>query len=187
MKRLFLLFLLMLTIGAGLAEAQPSPPATLTPLKLDLTLTRPGGGDAERASYTVYLLANSGSHTSLRVGQEVAVPVTSFASGVAGKDDPRSPRSMPLTSFQYRNVGMNVSVRASSSGDRFRLELALERSSVHDSREPSPSSTDLPSFRTFNVNTELLLQDGESAQLVVGDDRSVGASWNLDVKLLVEK
>jgi hypothetical protein len=179
-------FLLMLWIGAGtLCEAQESSPAPFTPLELELTLTRPGSGDVDRATYTLYVLANSGSYTNLRVGREVAVPVTSFANA-AEADTPGRASSKPLTSYQYRNVGINVSCRASSSGERFRLELQLERSSLDDTEEVSPS-TDLPSFRTFNVNAGVLLGDGGSTHLVLGNDRSLGASWNVDVKLVVEK
>jgi hypothetical protein len=179
-------FLLMLWIGAGtFCEAQESPPAPFIPLKLELTLTRPGGSDADRATYTLYVLANSGSYTNLRVGREVAVPVTSFANA-AEVDTPGRASSKPLTSYQYRNVGINVSCRASSRGEPFRLELQLERSSLDEPGEAS-SAADLPSFRTFNVNAGLLLRDGGSAQLVLGNDRSLGASWNVDVKLVVEK
>lgn len=176
MKQVIPIALLWSAVGAGMVPGQERAEA-LTPLKLTLTLSRPQEGAASRATYTLYLLADSGQSTELRTGREVPVPVTSFVGeGSAG------PGSRPVTSFQYRNVGMNVACRAFAREGRFRVYLQLERSSFVEAREAA-GDTGHPSFQTFNTSTEFLLGNGERTELVVGSDSSVGPGWNVEAKL----
>lgn len=105
------------------------------------------------------LRAAEGKKTSLKIGTEVPVPVTTFAAaqtgGVGGT-------FAPATSFQYRNVGVNLELtpRVTPNGDIV-LEMAAEFSLLGEA-----GASDLgPTFLTRNVNGTLRLRDGETALL----------------------
>ncbi len=161
MRILLLTMGLLVWTGAGDVRALGEEPAQLTPLKLEIVLSQhQEGKEATRIPYALYVVANADYPTELRTGREVPLPVTSFVSPTG---EARSGLgSVPVTSFQYRNVGMNVSCRARSHEERFRIKLELERSSLYESEEPDASSSSQPashpSFRTFNSSNELLLR-----------------------------
>lgn len=107
------------------------------------------------------LRAAEGKKTSLKIGTEVPVPVTTFTAqntgGVGGT-------FAPATSFQYRNVGVNLELtpRVTPNGDIV-LEMAAEFSIAGDGAEVGGQT--LPTFLTRNVNGTLRLRDGETALL----------------------
>ena len=107
------------------------------------------------------LRAAEGKKTSLKIGTEVPVPVTTFTSASAGVG---GGTFAPATSFQYRNVGVNLELtpRVTPNGDIV-LEMAAEFS-----LPGTPSllaGQILPTFLTRNVNGTLRLRDGETAML----------------------
>jgi hypothetical protein len=143
-KRIWILAFLIWS-GARALPAQEGSTGDVTPLKLELTLSRGPDGREGGSSLTLYLLADSKQAVTLRSGREVAVPA-------AGNS--------------YRNVGINVTCRAATSGgDAFRLDLELERSSLVDGSDPVR-----PSFHTFSTNSVFRLRDGQRVQLVGGSD-----------------
>jgi general secretion pathway protein D len=107
------------------------------------------------------LRAAEGKKTSLKIGTEVPVPVTTFTAaqtgGVGGT-------FAPATSFQYRNVGVNLELtpRVTPNGDIV-LEMAAEFSLP--GQPSSLAGQSLPTFLTRNVNGTLRLRDGETALL----------------------
>ncbi len=160
----------------------PQPSSTPTPLMLELKLSRAQGSPV---SYKLSLLADSEGVTELRIGREVPVPVTRL-SPPSGEAGPRAP--IPMTSFQYRNVGMNVTGSVKTEGNRYRVHLNLERSALYEGTESDrPQPADHPSFQTFNIGGEFLLGDGERTILVDGSDPSVGDLWTVEVTLRVQK
>jgi hypothetical protein len=160
-------------MGASLAQDRPE---NLTPLKLELTMSRPeGGGEPARASYTLYVLAEKVQFTQLRIGREVAVPFTTKG----GADGPAG------TGYQYRNVGMNIMCRAFRDEKGFRIHLSLERSTLFEEGAPV-GPVGYPSFQTFNTEAEFLLADGHRVQVVTGSDPALGG-WNVEAKLEVLK
>lgn len=104
------------------------------------------------------LRAAEGKKTTLRIGTEVPVPVTTFqtTASVPGQ------AFTPATSFQYRNVGVNLELtpKVHASGE-ITLEMAAEFSLL------GPTTTlagqDLPTFLTRNVNGTLRFKDGETS------------------------
>lgn len=105
------------------------------------------------------LRAAEGKKTALKIGQEVPVPVTTFtsaATGVGGN------AFAPATSFQYRNVGVNLEItpKVNASGEIL-LEMAAEFSLP--GADASIGETALPTFLTRNVTGILRLRDGETA------------------------
>ena len=103
------------------------------------------------------LRASEGQPAELRLGAEVPVPVTSFVSQFGTGGVP----STPVTSFQYRNIGINVSITPKVFVDgEIELQLSLETSTQLST--VTIAGIDLPVFGTRNVNTVVRLRDGET-------------------------
>jgi hypothetical protein len=138
--------------------------------------------------YTV-LLTSDGRKVRLRMGVEVPIAVATFA-----KEG--DPRSGPVTSFQYRNVGTNIDCWAEDRGDGlFQLALTVENSSIYTATESRTAvglsdtglAPDRPLFRTFNVTLNPTLRDGQSVQTVASTDPVSGEVVKIDVALSVVK
>jgi hypothetical protein len=108
---------------------------------------------------------------SLRVGNQVPVPTTTFqpiatttkADGTASA--PAAPMT-PMTSFSYRSIGLNVDARrVNVQGNKARMDLSIEFSTID---EKTPDAAGRPaSFPTFSQNLSLVLESGKP--IVVGD------------------
>lgn len=137
--------LLLLSVGARELRAQEEETAgNLIPLRVELTLSPSADGRESGATLTLYVLADSKRTVALRAGREVAVPAAEN---------------------QYRNVGTNLTCRAATSGNGFRLDLEIERSSLVEGSDPGR-----PSFHTFSTTSVLLLRDGQRVELVGGSE-----------------
>jgi len=103
------------------------------------------------------LRAAEGKKTTLRIGTEVPVPVTTFqtTASVPGQ------AFTPATSFQYRNVGVNLELtpKVHASGE-ITLEMAAEFSLLGPTT--TLAGSELPTFLTRNVNGTLRFRDGET-------------------------
>ena len=118
---------------------------------------------------TVRILANprlraaEGKKTSLRIGTEVPIPVTTFTATQAGTSS-----FAPATSFNYKNVGVNLEItpRVNPNGD-IALDLDAEFSILGDDRNVGTGQNPLnvPTFLTRKVTGTLRLQDGETTLL----------------------
>jgi general secretion pathway protein D len=104
------------------------------------------------------LRAAEGKKTTLRIGTEVPVPVTTFqtTASIPGQ------AFTPATSFQYRNVGVNLELtpKVHPSGE-ITLEMAAEFSLLGP--VTTLAGSDLPTFLTRNVNGTLRFRDGETS------------------------
>ncbi len=131
------------------------------------------------------LRASEGQPAELRLGREVPVPVTSFVSQLG---TPGGVPNTPVTSFQYRNVGVNVTITPKVFVDgEIELQLTLETSSQLET--VSIGGIDLPVFGLRNVNNVVRLRDGETnivGGLISEEDRKVlsGFPGVIDVPLL---
>ena len=109
------------------------------------------------------LRAAEGKAAELKIGTEVPIPVTSYTVGLTGGTTGGG--YLPATSFQYRNVGVNLKLtpRVAASGD-ITLELAAEFSLLGDDRNVGSDNNpiNVPTFLTRNVNGVLRLRDGET-------------------------
>jgi general secretion pathway protein D len=103
------------------------------------------------------LRAAEGKKTTLRIGTEVPVPVTTFqtTASVPGQ------AFTPATSFQYRNVGVNLELtpRVHASGE-ITLEMAAEFSLLGPTAVLA--GQELPTFLTRNMNGTLRFIDGQT-------------------------
>ncbi len=108
------------------------------------------------------LRAAEGKKAELKIGTEVPIPVTSYTVGTGGG---AGGGYLPATSFQYKNVGVNLSLtpRVAASGD-ITLEMAAEFSLLGDDRNVGSESNEIlvPTFFTRNVTGVLRLRDGET-------------------------
>ena len=105
------------------------------------------------------LRAAEGKPTTLRIGEEIPIPVTSFV----------TPTVTPgqnfgnATSFQYRNVGINLELtpKVNANGD-ISLEFNAEFSILGTPRDVG-GGLSIPSVTTRNVRGVLRLRDGETS------------------------
>ncbi len=104
------------------------------------------------------LRAAEGKKANLKIGREVPVPVTTFQATQTGGGT-----FTPATSFQYRNVGVNLDItpRVAASGD-ITLELNAEFSLLGQTTQIAGSG-DLPTFLTRSVSGTLRIRDGETS------------------------
>lgn len=104
------------------------------------------------------LRASEGKPATLRIGQEVPIPVTSFVSQFG---TPGGVPTTPVTSFQYRNVGINITITPKVFVDgEIELELDFELTSQLETR--TIGGIELPVFATRNVTNIVRLRDGET-------------------------
>jgi general secretion pathway protein D len=131
------------------------------------------------------LRASEGQPAELRLGQEIPIPVTSFVSQFG---TPGGVPTTPVTSFQYRNVGVNVTITPKVFVDgEIELQLTLETSSQLDTRVIG--GIELPVFGLRNVNNVVRLRDGETnivGGLISEEDRKAvsGFPGLVDIPLL---
>jgi hypothetical protein len=167
------------------AQDKPAPEASETkrpspvPLRVQITIARfEGEKRVSSLPFTLMVNAGEGPITSLRLGVEMPIPVTTF-SGAAGVAAP--------TSFQYRNVGINIDCRADELRDgRYRIEGKVEQSSVTPATEkPAPGALSAPFFRTFNTSFRSVLRDGQTVTHVVATDPVSGETTRIELGLAV--
>lgn len=116
---------------------------------------------------TVKIIANprlraaEGKPTSLRIGTEVPIPVTTFTA-----TSPGTTTFAPATNFQYRNVGVNLKLtpRVTPAGE-IALEINAEFSLLGENQNVGTGQNPLivPTFLTRNVDGVLRLRDGETS------------------------
>ena len=124
-----------------------------------------------------------GAPLELNLGEDIPVPSTTFTPVAAG-----GANSQPLTSFNYRSVGVNVKLtsKVSYEGD-IRMELFVESSTL--GAGVVIAGQELPSFGSRKVTTVLRLREGESsllAGLLREDQRKLltGFPWLLRVPVI---
>jgi len=119
--------------------------------------------DTTRILANPRLRAAEGKKTSLRIGTEVPIPVTTFTATQAGTST-----FAPATSFNYKNVGVNLEItpRVNPNGD-ISLEMDAEFSTIGADRNVGTGANPLnvPTFLTRKITGTLRLHDGETTLL----------------------
>jgi general secretion pathway protein D len=114
------------------------------------------------------LRTTEGQTAQARFGDQVPVPVTVFTPLAQG-----GVAQQPVTSFEYKSVGVNIDVtpRVHHDGD-VSLGLKLEISSLGALFQNNPT------FRSRNVNSTLRLRDGETTILagLIQDEERLSAN-----------
>jgi general secretion pathway protein D len=104
------------------------------------------------------LRGSEGEKLSLKLGEELPVPSTTFYNPYGGGG---GVATSPLTSFTYKNVGVNLDLepRVTFDGDVI-MKVALEISAKGP--DVNVAGQNLPSFFSRKVETRIRLRDGES-------------------------
>jgi hypothetical protein len=133
-------------------------------VRVEVTITYQAGGGAPVKRMATLTVADQG-RGSLRSGNQVAVPSTTFQPVAAGGAAPS-----PVTSVSYKSVGLNVDAnRVYIQGNKARMDLIVEFSAVDD--KPTGAAGEFPSFPTFSQSLTLVLESGKP--LVVGQSSDV--------------
>jgi len=116
--------------------------------------------DTVRLLASPRLRAAEGKKTSLKIGTEVPIPVTTFTATQAGAST-----FAPATSFQYRNVGVNLEMtpKITATGE-ITLEVSAEFSLLGENRNVGTGENpiNVPTFFTRNVNGILRVREGQT-------------------------
>jgi Flp pilus assembly secretin CpaC len=159
--------------------AKPAAPARsgITPLRLQLTLTRYQGD--KKISSLPYSLAVSmgGSPVRFRMGADLPYST--------------SPDGAKTPSYAFRTVGVAIDVTGQLMVDPglYKMDISVSDSSVASSNQVqgSPTVTGAPLFRSFNTNGTVLLKDGQTTQLATVADPITGETLRVDVTITVVK
>lgn len=130
-------------------------------VRLEVTITYQAGTTAPVKRSATLTVADLG-RGSLRAGNQVAVPESQYTPATpkadGGSGTPQPAPAVPMTSFRYRSVGLNVDAnRVNVSGDRARVELSIEFSAVDDKANQGGP----PTFPTFSQNLVVMLESGK--------------------------
>ncbi len=113
------------------------------------------------------LRTSEGVAAQARFGEQVPVPVTTFAPIATG-----GVAQQPITSFQYQNIGVNIDITPRTHhDDDVSLALKVEVTSLSGS-----GFGGLPTFGNRSITTSIRLRDGETnllAGLIRDDERTV--------------
>jgi len=164
------------------AVAQPQTPPTLRPdlappqkstseyeaanVKIEVAITYQVGSAAPVKRMATLTVADGG-RGSLRSGNQVAVPSTTFppVTPAMKPEGGGAATVAPMTSFNYKSIGLNVDAnRVFTQGTRTRLDLSVEFSAVDEKSPGDPGRP--PSFPTFSQNLTLVLESGKP--IIVG-------------------
>ena len=111
---------------------------------------------ATRTLANPQLRTSDGITAVARFGDEVPVPVTTFAPLAGGGIN-----QQPITSFNYRTVGVNIDITPRLHHDD-QVTLALK---VSLSTQSGTGFGGLPTFGNREINTTIRLKDGETNML----------------------
>ena len=178
---------------APLATMVPPAPegGPAVPLKVTVVLSRYQGD--KRISSMPYVMGvtakdfRNAPKTTLRMGVDVPVIQTVFGAPADGK-------SVPQSSYSYRNVGTNIDCTAApdpATPGVFQLVMTVSDTSVSLGSGPrqgsSPVAPDVPNFRSFNSSFTALLRDGQTTQYTSATDPLSGEVMKIDVTLNLMK
>jgi general secretion pathway protein D len=114
------------------------------------------------------LRTTDGTPATARFGDQVPVPVTTFAPIATG-----GTAQQPITSFNYLNIGVNIDITPRTHHDDD-VSLTLKVSVTNISGSGTGVTAGLPTFGNREITTTIRLRDGETnmlAGLIRDDER----------------
>jgi hypothetical protein len=144
---------------------------------------------AKPAKRVAILTVSNGTGSALQRGMLRAgnsVPVASTSLVTRTEDGKEAPVAKPLTSYNYRAVGLNVDVDQATvvSGNRVRAALNVEFSGVDEKTGPGAGGAP-PSFPTFSQRVSLYLESGKSVLVAQSTDMATGVSQMVEVQATI--
>ena len=139
-------------------------------VRIEVTISYQVGNGAPLRRTAVLTVADQGQG-SLRAGNQVAVPSTTFTPvAAASKGDGASlAPAAPMTSFNYRSVGLNVDARnVYIQENKAKMSLSVEFSTIDE--KTSDAGGRPPSFPTFSQNLSLILENGKPLVVAQSSD-----------------
>jgi len=116
------------------------------------------------------LRTSEGIAAQAKFGEEVPVPVTVFAPIATGGIN-----QQPITSFNYRNIGVNIDITPRTHhDDEVSLTLKIELSSI--SGTGTGATAGLPTFASRQITSTIRLRDGQTnmlAGLIRDEERTI--------------
>jgi hypothetical protein len=170
---LVMLVLALPAVATGQETAKPKPdehtPAVI-PLRVQVVFSE---YDGEKK------VANLPYTFTVNADERRAKPGSQIRTGA------RIPVATGKDQFTYLDVGTNVDCSATLQDDgRYKLQMALERSSVSPDAQSAGSN---PILRTFRVDLNPVLKDGQSVESIVSTDPMNGHVYHVSVTLNVVK
>jgi hypothetical protein len=162
----------------------PTPPASPAPqlpaqpgmgrnVQVDVTVSLEGGSTPITKRMTLVVSENTDGLG--RSGIEVPVATSVISTG------PSSVPPIPVQSFNYRSVGLNVDARPRiTESGRIALRIKLEFSAVLKAAEASGSG--MPSFGKSNTDLFLVLESGKPLTITQSADAEIGRGYSVEVK-----
>jgi len=138
-------------------------------VRIEVTISYQVGNGAPLRRTAVLTVADQGQG-SLRAGNQVAVPSTTFTPVAAtAKGDSAGSPPTPMTSFNYRSVGLNVDARnVYIQENKAKMSLSVEFSTIDE--KTSDAGGRPPSFPTFSQNLSLILENGKPLVVAQSSD-----------------
>ena len=191
-KRSFAVLATMVALGAAApvwaqgTQDKPAPPPPV-PVKVDVVLSR-FQGEKKMSSRPFVLMPTadrSGSYTSLRVGVDVPVGVTTTTRPAEGGRE-----GVTTTQPSYQKVGTNIDCRVTLLGEgRFSVMVNVTDSSIFNPDAPGSMGkpSDNAAFRTFQASNTLTMRDGQTMLLTTATDAVTGDILKIEVTFSVVK
>jgi hypothetical protein len=203
-KATSVLVLMALSAGSVLAQGtQTSPAKAGKPVKIDVVIERYTSDNKKVSSmpFVVWMGATEAGNArgSIRVG--VDVPVGSNTETRTNGNGTPSTTSSTINQIQYRNVGTSIDCYLSGRSDGYVLQLNLNDTSIFDPEAQRKASlaakgliapqaqgaVDGSAFRTFSVNNELPIRDGQTVEYAVATDKVTGEIVKVLVTMTISK
>jgi general secretion pathway protein D len=135
---------------------------------------------ATRTLASPHLRTSEGLTATAKFGEEVPVPITTFAPIAAG-----GVNTQPITSYVYRTIGVNIDITPRTHhNDEVTLGLKISLSSLS-----GVGFANLPTFGNREISTTIRLKDGETnmlAGLIRDEERAIvtGVPGLTDIPLI---
>ena len=192
MKRSMAVFATLVALGAAApvwaqgTQDKPAPPPAV-PVKVEVVLSRFQG--EKKISARPYVLMptadRAGSYTSLRVGVDVPIGVsTTTRPAENGRE------GQTTTQPSYQKVGTNIDCRVTPLGEgRFSVMVNVTDSSIFNPDSPNTMGkpSDNAAFRTFQANNTLTMRDGQTLLLTTATDAVTGDLLKIEVTFSLVK
>jgi hypothetical protein len=170
---------------AAAAEAARQRDLAAVPLKVRIVLSKYQG--EKRISSLPYELTVRTEFGPSNIRMITQVPVRQFGSANPANDPVQAARQGP---FQYRDVGTSIDASARNlDAGRFAVDVTIQDTSIFKDDERRGAGTaqadEQPVLRSYRSQNNLIMKDGQSAELTVASDKVTGEVIKAEVSISV--